>query len=180
MFQNLELNLPVSRASGLSSHSYWCSCLVFADSYNVIYSFSWTIIFFTNSLQPMMDNLFSCTLVQGGKAGGRAKTWCMLFFKNYFLRIIRFKYENRVRPSEGFWAPTPPQKWTYQIQPFGATVWGPTQLLGAARPSPKLGHHHPLIIHTIHTWIGKVSPQSFPLGFTMGWQSLGCVSCPQG
>ena len=120
-------------------HNYWCSCLVFADSYNVIYSFSWTIIFFTNSLQPMMDNLFSCTLVQGRKAGGRAKTWCMLFFKNYFLRIIRFKYENRVRPSEGFWAPTPPQKWMYQIQPFGATVWGPTQLLRAARPSRAQG-----------------------------------------
>ena len=38
-----------------------------------------------------------------------------------------------VRPSKGFLVPPiPPQKLMYQIQPFGATVGGPTKRLGAA------------------------------------------------
>ena len=147
-------------------HNYWCSCLVFADSYNVIYSFSWTIIFFTNSLQPMMDNLFSCTLVQGGKAGGRAKTWCMLFFKNYFLRIIRFKYENRVRPSEGFLAP--PQKMNVSNTAFWSNCLGTHPIVRSCKaitqawsPSSTYNPHNPHLVR-----------KSVPLEFTVGWPTL--------
>ena len=81
-----------------------------------------------------------------------------------------------------FGPPHPPQKWTYRIQPFEATVWGPTKGLGAADKWMMvtilgwwLQGHRPRIvtiihlspgstqsaIHTIRTRLGGPSPRSF-------------------
>ena len=67
--------------------------------------------------------------------------------------------------------------WTYWIQPFGATVGGPTKRLGAADHPLIIGFHRTSDPHN-RTRLGGVSPQSFPLEFSTGWPGLAkCSFC---